>query len=286
MQILPCLDSDELAAARRRELDITRAAATALGTSAVAAAEAGAYLFEGKRVDWRASVEAAISAKVSIPPDAPLPTHGAVAFPETVVQVTNETTTAASKRLLEAGHRPLALNFASGVSPGGGFLHGALAQEEAISRSSALYSTLVGDRMYDVHRKRTDKASSDWTIYSPGVPIFRADDGTELPEPWLLDFLTCAAPYAPTVGQPLSGDLLEPRIHRVLAIARAYGYETLVLGAWGCGAFGNDPKRTAVDFRRALENEFEGAFSHVVFAITDWSPERRFLGPFRDVFAA
>lgn len=286
MQILPCLDSDELAAARRRELDITRAAATALGISAVDAAEAGAYLFEGTRVDWRASVEAAISAKVSIPPDAPLPTHGAVAFPETVVQVTNETTTAASKRLLEAGHRPLALNFANGISPGGGFLHGALAQEEAISRSSALYATLVGDRMYDVHRKRTDKASSDWTIYSPGVPIFRADDGTELPEPWLLDFLTCAAPYAPTVGQPLSGDLLEPRIHRVLAIARAYGYETLVLGAWGCGAFGNDPKRTAVDFRRALENEFEGAFSHVVFAITDWSPERRFLGPFRDVFAA
>ncbi|MBL8114144.1 MAG: TIGR02452 family protein [Acidobacteria bacterium] len=286
MQILPCLDSDELAAARRRELYITRAAATALGISAVDAAEAGAYLFEGTRVDWRASVEAAISAKVSIPPDAPLPTHGAVAFPETVVQVTNETTTAASKRLLAAGHRPLALNFANGVSPGGGFLHGALAQEEAISRSSALYSTLVGDRMYDVHRKRTDKASSDWTIYSPGVPIFRADDGTELPEPWLLDFLTCAAPYAHTVGQPESGDLLERRIHRVLAIARAYGYETLVLGAWGCGAFGNDPKRTAVDFRKALENEFEGAFSHVVFAITDWSPERRFLGPFRDAFAS
>jgi uncharacterized protein (TIGR02452 family) len=58
-----------------------------------------------------------------------------------------------------------------------------------------------------------------------------------------------------------------------------------VLGAWGCGAFGNDPNRTAVDFREALENEFRGAFSDVVFAITDWSPERRFLGPFRKVFA-
>jgi uncharacterized protein (TIGR02452 family) len=223
---------------------------------------------------------------VSIPPDAPLPAREPISHPETSVQVTNETTTGASKRLIDAGHRPVALNFANGIDAGGGFLTGCIAQEEALCRSSALYSTLVGDRMYDEHRKRSKPDSSDWTIYSPGVPVFRADDGTELPEPWLLDFLTCAAPYAPRVGQPQSGDLLERRIHRVLAIARAYGYETLVLGAWGCGAFGNDPKRTAADFRKALENEFEGAFSHVVFAITDWSPERRFLGPFRDVFAA
>jgi uncharacterized protein (TIGR02452 family) len=79
---------------------------------------------------------------------------------------------------------------------------------------------------------------------------------------------------------------LRRRIHRVLAIARAFGHATLVLGAWGCGAFANDPYRTAIDFRSALENEFSGSFSDIVFAITDWSPERRFLGPFRDVFAS
>ena len=39
------------------------------------------------------------------------------------------------------------------------------------------------------------------------------------------------------------------------------------------------------DFRNALENEFRGAFSNVAFAITDWSPERRFLRPFLDVFS-
>jgi uncharacterized protein (TIGR02452 family) len=71
----------------------------------------------------------------------------------------------------------------------------------------------------------------------------------------------------------------------VLAIARAYGYTALVLGAWGCGAFGNDTHRTASDFRQALENEFDQVFSDIVFAITDWSPERRFLGPFRQAFA-
>lgn len=57
-----------------------------------------------------------------------------------------------------------------------------------------------------------------------------------------------------------------------------------MLGAWGCGAFRNDAHRTAIDFRHALEHDFSGAFSEVVFAITDWSLERRFLGPFRDVF--
>ena len=54
----------------------------------------------------------------------------------------------------------------------------------------------------------------------------------------------------------------------------------------GCGAFGNDAYRTAKDFRQALENEFDEAFSDIAFAITDWSPERRFLGPFRKVFSS
>jgi uncharacterized protein (TIGR02452 family) len=139
--------------------------------------------------------------------------------------------------------------------------------------------------MYEEHRKWHEWDSTDWSILSPDVPVFRQDDGTELEHPWLLSFITCAAPYAPAIGQPQAGDLLQKRIYRVLAIARAYGYSALVLGAWGCGAFENDPRRTAVDFRQALEGDNSGAFSEVVFAITDWSPERRFLGPFRDVFA-
>ena len=140
--------------------------------------------------------------------------------------------------------------------------------------------------MYEEHRRRQLPDSTDWAIYSPSVSVFRTDDGTELELPWLLYFITCAAPYAPAIGQPQAGDLLNRRIHSVLAIAHGYGCSALVLGAWGCGAFANDPRRTAIDFRHALEHEYAGAFSEVVFAIADWSPERRFLGPFRDVFAA
>jgi uncharacterized protein (TIGR02452 family) len=104
-------------------------------------------------------------------------------------------------------------------------------------------------------------------------------------QPWLLSFITCAAPVVSRIGQPEAGDLLQKRIHRMLAIGQAFGYSTLVLGAWGCGAFGNDARRTALDFRHALENDFRVVFSEIVFAITDWSAERRFLGPFRDVLA-
>jgi uncharacterized protein (TIGR02452 family) len=82
-----------------------------------------------------------------------------------------------------------------------------------------------------------------------------------------------------------AAELLRERIGRVLAIAEAYADEALVLGAWGCGAFGNDPARTARDFRDALYGPFRGAFREIVFAIADWSPSRRFLGPFRDAFA-
>jgi uncharacterized protein (TIGR02452 family) len=71
----------------------------------------------------------------------------------------------------------------------------------------------------------------------------------------------------------------------VLAIASALGYETLVLGAWGCGAFGNDPYRAALDYRASLETDFAGHFAEIVFAITDWSAERKYLGPFSEVFA-
>jgi len=230
-------------------------------------------------------VDLAKYARISIPPELKLPGGAGSYFHRTIVQVSNETTLGAGKRLVDRGLRPLALNFANGVHPGGGFLAGARAQEEVLCRSSALYATILGDPMYDSHRRRPRPDSTDWAILSPDVPVFREDNGRTLEHPWLLSFITCAAPYAPGVGQPEAGNLLQCRIKRVLEIARAYDYVTVVLGAWGCGAFENDPTRTAKDFRLALEGDFRGAFSEVVFAITDWSADRRFLGPFRDVFA-
>lgn len=281
----PCLDDAARAEARRRELDIPRQRAAELGRSALEAARLGRYRADdGREIEWAEPVAAAVAAKRSIPPEAPLRVVERAGIGETSVMVANETTFGASRRLVREGLRPLALNFANGVQPGGGFLLGARAQEEVLCRSSALVLTLIGDPMYEAHRRDAPDASSDWVILSPDVPVFRADDGSTLERPWLLSFITSAAPYAPAVGQPRSGQLLKQRIGRLLGVARAYGYDTLVLGAWGCGAFANDPARTATDFRRALEADFAGAFRRVVFAIADWSPERRFLRPFADAF--
>ena len=283
---LPSLDSDDIAESIRCALDISRSTASSLGQSALEAAQQGYYFNTGGvKVDWSDSVQAACDNKISIAPTDALPVFQHGIHGETRIQVANETTLIAAHRLVDSGLRPLALNFANGITPGGGFLSGARAQEEVLCRSSALYSTLIGDLMYQAHRQRQQPDSSDWAIYSPDVPVFRLDNGTALPQPWLLNILTCAAPYAPGIGKQQSAELLRQRIHRVLAIARAHEYSTLVLGAWGCGAFGNDPKQTATDFRQVLENDFNGTFSDIIFAITDWSPERKFLGPFNEVFS-
>lgn len=285
LEILPCSDSAEQAEECRRQLDIERPRAQELGRSAVDVSNRGSYLTEdGRTVDLRDLVQAARSAKQSIPAEAPLPVLNAEPVSTTQVQVANATTLAASQQMVGCGLKPLALNFANGIQPGGGFLNGARAQEEVLCRSSALYLTLLGDPMYEHHKLRPQPDSTDWVILSPKVPVFREDGGAALDQPWLLDIITCAAPYAPALGQSASADLLRRRIQRVLSVARAFGYQSLVLGAWGCGAFGNDTVRCAADFRDALENEFQGVFSKVVFAITDWSPERKFLGPFRDAF--
>lgn len=285
LKVLPCLDSEERGLALKRILDIPGWRAAELGRTALEAARNGFYLTpEGRKVAWGNLVQAAIAAKISIPPEAELPSAPHPSFPQTEVQVANETTLEAGLRLSRRGLVPLALNFANGIHPGGGFLSGARAQEETLCQSSALYVTLEGDPMYAAHRQRPLPDATDWAILSPRVPVFRSDDGRELDEPWLLDFISCAAPYAPALGVQAAGELLGRKIHRVLAIARAYGYRDLVLGAWGCGAFGNDPWRTARDFRSALEQEFAGAFHSVVFAIADWSKERRFLKPFASVW--
>jgi len=285
LSYLPCSDSDELARENRRVLEIRYEIAGSLGRSALEAIDAGEYLTDGGWVNWSAAVKSAEGAKVSIPPNSTLPQSGQQSFDQTLVSIVNRTTLAAARAMVEEGHRPLALNFANGVEPGGGFLRGATAQEETLCRSSALYATLFGDPMYDFHRENEPTASSDWAILSPDVPVFRDDAGMEFDKPCSLSFLTCAAPYAPAIGRTDSAKMLRQRIHRVLAIARAYDFHSLVLGAWGCGVFANDPRQTALDFRQALEGDFAGAFARVVFAIADWSDERRFLRPFCEVFS-
>ena len=257
-----------------------------LDLSARQAAFDGFYTtHSGNIVEWGMEIEKSINAKVSIPPEKQLNKPKDRKYKQTHITVENITTTAASKTLYDKGEKPLALNFANGYTPGGGFLNfGCRAQEEVLCRMSALYQTIEKDPMYDYHEEKGGCESSSWAILSPNVPVFRDDDYNPLNNIWPLSFITCAAPEADIVGQPKSTTLLRKRIHRILEIAESFNYSSLVLGAWGCGAFGNNPGTTALDFKYALRDHFKGAFKTVVFAVYDRSGSGENLVAFQNAF--
>src|SRR5262249_38608560 len=152
-------------------------------------------------------------------------------------------------RVLSEGEGSVAaLNFASAKDPGGGFLNGSQAQEESLARSSALYASLLrGWEFYDRHRASPSCLYLDAMIVSPGCPVFRDDDGTLLEEPQLVTIITSPALNAGAAADNRPEEL--PRIPEVfrrrseygLALAASQGANRLVLGAWGCGVFRNDP---------------------------------------------
>ncbi|MFF6785286.1 TIGR02452 family protein [Streptomyces sp. NPDC012510] len=196
----------------------------------------------------------------------------------TRIEVTGESSLEAARRLTAAEAPVAVLNFSSARNPGGGYLNGAQAQEEALCRASALYTCVREARaFYDHHRTHRDPFYTDRVIHSPAVPVFRDDRGTLLDEPYTAGFLTSAAPNASVVRRTAperAGELpraLAARAERVLETAAAHGYRRLVLGAWGCGVFGNDPTQVATAFRTLLKDggRFEGTFEHVAFGVLD-----------------
>jgi uncharacterized protein (TIGR02452 family) len=245
-----------------------------MATETMAIIEAGGYRSAGGlHVRIGESLRAAVEGtRLYFPAEeipVPLPRGTAAA----VTEVTNETSLSAARRL---GEGTACLVFASAKSPGGGFLNGAQAQEESIARSSALYPCQISaGEFYDFHRRHRDLRYTDRVIYSPGVPVFRDDDGALVDEPYAVSLLTAAAPNLGAIveaGQPEAAasvpDVLAVRAERVLAVASAHGHRKLVLGAWGCGVFRNDPAVVAAVFAAALARA-RGRFDHVVFAVLD-----------------
>lgn len=272
-----------------------RSDAAAQGREAVAIVRAGGYTApSGRRVDVSARVARAVAGTRDYPPEAPIGAPERPSVPRaTRTSVVNGTTLAAARALAEAAaDEPLVLNFASAKNPGGGFLGGARAQEESLARASALYACLETSAMYERHRALRDCMYTSYAIHSPHVPVFR-DDATSalLEEPYDCAFLTAPAPNAGVVLErdPSRAaevrDVMAARVDRVLAIAALHDHRRLVLGAWGCGVFRNDPVHVAECFRRALDGAFAGVFDEVVFAVLDTSEERRFVRPFAERFA-
>jgi uncharacterized protein (TIGR02452 family) len=193
------------------------------------------------------------------------------------VRVTNCTTLSAARQLHEV-HGPeriALLNFASARNPGGGFLSGSQAQEESLARASGLYASL--SRMtdyYEANRWSKSCLYTDHMIYSPLVPVFRDDADRLLDEPWTASMITVPAVNAGVVRsrEPENvARIMNHRIECVLALAAHYGHDALVLGAWGCGVFQNDPREVAELFASHLlgQGRYARAFVEVVFAVLD-----------------
>lgn len=215
---------------------------------------------------------------------------------ETVISVINETTLAAARRLVVEGDlgSTLCLNFASAKNPGGGFLGGSQAQEESLARSSALYASLTTqNEYYDTNRACRTALYTDYMILSPNVPVFRDDEGNLLADPYCVSMLTSPAVNAGAIkkNEPDKEELIRPtmakRIAKVLAVAAHHGYEHLILGAWGCGVFRNDPVEIAELFADALlrDGPFRNRFASVTFAVFDGTEDERIVRPFREQFA-
>ncbi|CAM5641100.1 hypothetical protein SGLAM104S_09488 [Streptomyces glaucescens] len=157
---------------------------------------AGAYRAPDGREVYLADVVEAARAGTRIHGPDPVPAPPAPGA-DTLIEVTGESSLQAARRL---GPGTAVLDFASARNPGGGYLNGAQAQEEALCRASALYTCLLrAPEFYDHHRTHRDPFYTDRVVHAPAVPVFRDDRGRLLDEPFTVGFLAAAAPNAGVV---------------------------------------------------------------------------------------
>lgn len=182
------------------------------------------------------------------------------------------------------------LNFASAKNPGGGFINGAMAQEESLAVSGGLYETLTAnERYYQVNRECRTMMYTDHAIYSPDVVFFRDGQFELLPETVTASVLTLPAV---NMGQVvLKGEdvreaerVMRRRMELSLALFADQGDRNLILGAYGCGVFRNDPVKIAGWWKELLGGSFGGCFDQVMFAVLDRSRDQSCIRAFEAVF--
>lgn len=206
------------------------------------------------------------------------------------VVISGKRTFEAAQPYVKEGCRVAVHNFASASNPGGGVVNGANAQEECLCRCSGLYFSLSVPKMmaefYNPHREMHDPLHNDDIIYTPGVTVFKTDTSHPqlMPEEdWYdVDVITCAAPNLRQVPSNSynSGDgkkavkirdselqkIHEKRLRRILDVALLEGADTVILGAFGCGAFRNSPSCVATAAAKVLP-EYLRAFRNIEFAV-------------------
>lgn len=180
------------------------------------------------------------------------------------------------------GQGILVLNLANPVHPGGGVRNGARAQEEDLCRKSSLLLSLeswAADKYYEYNESLHTYMGSDALMITPQVEIIRDENGEYLDDTVIVSVLTFAAPMVSFGKEGMSEEEYETmvynRIMDMLKCVAYLGYKNLVLGAWGCGAFGNDARVISDLFYKALkEINYNGyvekdLFRRIDFAVLD-----------------
>ncbi len=237
----------------------------------------------------KASIAGSLSGQRLIPEGEALPKPDLKKYPQGAGVLVSP------KRSFEAAYlyrdqKTCVLNFASWTNPGGGVVKGSTAQEECLCRCSTLYFCLntkpMWDGFYGPHRQAQDPLHNGDCIYTPNVTVFKSD--TEKPEllpekeRFTVNVITCAAPnLRPKPENRMNaGDGDRPvkvspkqlkeihisRLSRVLDIAASEGNEAVILGAFGCGAFLNDPRVVAAAAKEVLP-AYLHAFRVIEFAV-------------------
>ena len=191
------------------------------------------------------------------------------------------------RRASDEKEQTLVLNLANPVNPGGGVRRGARAQEEDLCRKSSLLLSLEGPKAvpyYAYNRSLHTYMGSDAVMIHPQVEIIKDENGELLDESVIVSVMTCAAPMVRYGMEGLSQEQYEnrllQRITGMLKVAAHEGYQRLILGAFGCGAFGNDARVVSDLFYRALkEFDYDGMreedlFYCIDFAVLDFSEDQ------------
>lgn len=196
----------------------------------------------------------------------------------TTIEVVDSDSVSAIFKYCEYAEHPCVLNFASYTNPGGMFIKGSSAQEESLCHASYLYNILSNDRFkgyYEWNARHKNRGMYlNRAIYTPKVRFFdkgRVSGGTTVS--LMCNVITCAAPnwsvsmkYG-NFTEDENEKALEERINLVLRIAANYYTDVLILGAFGCGVFAQNPDTVASIFRWYLTHDYAGLFKHVIFAI-------------------
>lgn len=187
----------------------------------------------------------------------------------TRVEVIHEDTLAGCQNLKQEGVNPVGLIFANQHYPGGGVDRGCLAQEENVFRRSNCYF-IMPQKFYSL--------SSVGGLYLPQVVVIKDKNYELLAETHTTAMIVSAAICDPKLdangryATPEDRKIMEDNIRQIFQIAYDKQHDSLVLGAYGLGAFNNSVEDILSLFNQVIK-EYWGCFKVIRFSIIDFNTQ-------------